>query len=243
MHPTGISVDESRLQAMSLFEDLTPESVNEIAAGGWLTEYPRGTRVLSRGDTLDGIYAVFDGRLKLYMLSCNGDERVLRVLQPGDVFGEAIMFNRFPSPVFVETLTAVQLAYFPRELVVDALVAHPDFTEAMLHNMSRLLRELIGDLETCCLQSARQRTVNYLLRGAEADATGGDERVRLPAAKAVVASTLNISAETFSRELHRLQQQGLIEIDKRVIHLRDREALVQAMDGNVPPEKSTAENQ
>jgi len=236
MHPTGISVDESRLRAIPLFEDLTPESVAEIAAGGWLTEHARGARVLSRGDMLDGLYAVFDGRLKLYMLSCNGDERVLRILQPGDCFGEAIMFNRFPSPVFVETLSPVQLAYFPRELVSDVLAAHPDFTQAMLRSMSRLLRELIGDLETCCLQTARQRTVAYLLRGAEADADG-HERVQLPAAKAVVASTLNISAETFSRELHRLQQQGLIEIEKRIIHVRDRDGLAAEIDAILTAER------
>lgn len=231
MHPTGISVDESRLRAMPMFEDLAAESITDIAAGGWLIEHPRGTRVLSRGDSLDGLYTVFEGRLKLYLLSCNGDERVLRVLQPGDSFGEAIMFNRFPSPVFVETLSAAQLAYFPRELVADVLAAHPDFTQAMLRGMSGLLRELISDLETCCLQTARQRTVGYLLRVAES-AASGVERVQLPAAKAVVASTLNISAETFSRELHRLQQRGLIEIDKRVIYVRDPEGLAAELDGH-----------
>ena len=42
---------------------------------------------------------------------------------------------------------------------------------------------------------------------------------------------LNMSAETFSRELHRLQGQGLIEIDRRTIYLRDKPALLDMTEG------------
>lgn len=234
MHSNGATIDENRLQRMPLFSDLSAESIAAIAGGGWMVRHNRGNRIISRGEHLDGLYTVFDGRLKLYMLSCGGDERVLRILQTGDTFGEAIMFNGIPSPVFVETISPVQLAYFPREVISGALEAHPDFTRSMLRGMSMLMRELIGDLEACCLQSARQRTVSYLLREALVDDLAG-ERVQLPAAKAVVASTLNISAETFSRELHRLQDLDLIEIEKRIIWLRDREGLEAIIEGGVLP--------
>ena len=212
-----------------LFESLDEAGLAEIARGGWMVEERRATRLLARGDLLDGLFIVIEGRLKLYMLSCNGDERVLRVLQPGDSFGEAIMFNQLPSPVFVDTLSQVRLAYFPRDVISAALTANPDFTTAMLASMSALMRNLIQDLETCCMQNAMQRTVNYLLRE-----IGNARVLTLPAPKAVVASTLNLSAETFSRELHRLQDGGFIEIDRRTIYLRDREGLTALAEGAPP---------
>ena len=230
MHSTGNPLDIDQLLEQPLFERLDRLSVEEIARGGWAIAHKRGVRVLSRGDRLDGLYTVFEGRLKLYMLSCNGDERVLRILQPGDSFGEAIMFNAIPSPVFVETLAPVRLGFFPRSVITDALASKPNFTASMLQGMSALMRELIRDLETCCLQNALQRTVSYLLREAEA-APPPHVEVQLPAPKAVVASTLNISAETFSRELHRLQDEGLIEINRRVIYLRDRKRLTAVGEG------------
>ena len=230
MHSTGIPLDADLLKELSLFADLDRAQVEAIARGGWLQEEPRATRILSRGDYLDGLYAVLEGHLKLYMLSCNGDERVLRILGPGDSFGEAIMFNSIPSPVFVETLCAVNLAYLPRQVISDALVRSPDFTAAMLRGMSALMRELITDLETCCLQNALQRTVSYLLRSA-ADRPPPHLEVCLPAPKSVIASTLNISAETFSRELHRLQDEGYIEINRRTIYLRDRDGLIALAEG------------
>ena len=230
MHSTGNPVPLSQIRALSLFEGLDEPLIKRIAQASWAVQQKRGARVFGRGDHLEGLYSVLEGNLKLYMLSCNGDERVLRILEPGDTFGEAIMFNAIPSPVFVDTLSAVRLAYFPRQVISEALARDPRFTMSMLQSMSAIMRNLILDLETCCLQNALQRTVNYLLREAQAGPAPHLE-VQLPAAKAVVASSLNISAETFSRELHRLQDEGLIEINRRTIYLRDRDALRTLAEG------------
>jgi CRP-like cAMP-binding protein len=238
MQPTGIPVDVEQLREQSLFRDLEQRYLESIARGGWTVERRRASRILGRGDHLEGLYTVFEGRLKLYMLSCSGDERVLRILGPGDTFGEAIMFNGIPSPVFVESLSPVRLGYFPRQTITRALNSNPQFTAAMLRSMSMIMTQLIADLESCCLQSAVQRTVNYLLRAADAGPAPHVE-VQLPAAKAVVASTLNISAETFSRELHRLKDRGLIEINRRTIYLRDRIGLM-AVGSGVISESETA---
>lgn len=232
MQPTGIPVDPYQLRGQSLFKDIDQRCLNALAQGAWTIEKRRAARIFGRGDHLDGLYTVFDGSLKLYMLSCNGDERVLRILGPGDTFGEAIMFNAIPSPVFVESLSPVRLGYFPSGVIHKALSSHPKFTLSMLRSMSRIMSQLITDLETCCLQSALQRTVSYLLRTADAGPPPHVE-VHLPASKAVVASTLNISAETFSRELRRLKDLGFIEIHRRTIHLRNRDGLIAEVTGEL----------
>ncbi|MDJ0739502.1 MAG: Crp/Fnr family transcriptional regulator [Gammaproteobacteria bacterium] len=231
MHPTGIPVDAEAMLDQPLFDRLDAASIGKIAQGGWVVEFERGARVLGRGEQLGGLYVLLDGRLKLYMLSCNGDERVLRVMSSGDSFGEAIMFNELPSPVFVDTLSAARLAFFPRDVITDALMKNPEFTTSMLRSMSVLMRNLIQDLETCCLQNALQRTANYLLREAR-NSPPPHVALTLPAPKAVIASTLNLSAETFSRELHRLKDHGVIEINRRVIYLRDKAALVALAEGS-----------
>jgi CRP-like cAMP-binding protein len=231
MHSNGNPVPRDQIRDLALFAAMDEDSLADIALGGWVVEHKRGTRVVGRGDFLEGLYTVLEGRLKLYMLSCHGDERVLRVLEPGATFGEAIMFNEIPSPVFVDTLSAVRLAYFPHSVISEALARDPQFTRTMLQSMSGVMRMLIQDLETCCLQNARQRIVNYLLRAADTVPPPHIE-IHLPAPKAVVASTLNISAETFSRELHRLHGKGLIEINRRTIYLREPDALRAIAEGS-----------
>lgn len=226
-------LDADVLSQIPLFSGLRFDSVEQIASVGSVVSFPRASRVLNRGDVLDGFYVVIQGHLKLFMLSCDGAERVLRVLEPGHSFGEAMMFNGFPSPVFVESLSTAELAYFPGDKVSTILTANADFGAAMLRSMSSLLRELIHDLEACCLMNARQRTIAYLLRAAEADGQP-QSRIHLPATKWIVASTLDLSPETFSRELHRLQDEGLIEINRRTIFFRNRAGLIEAIGGNTP---------
>lgn len=230
MHATGQPTEADRLNQVPFLAKLDEPDVVALAQRSVTLRHPRGTRVLSRGDYLEGLFVVLSGKLKLFMLSCNGDERVLRILQPGDSFGEAIMFNRIPSPVFVETLMHSELAFMPSEAITDALQRDQGFVLEMLRSMSGLMAALIGDLETACMQNAVQRTVNYLLREAM-NAPPPHMAVTLPAAKAVIASTLNLSAETFSRELHRLREKGLIEIDRRTVYLRDRAGLTRLADG------------
>jgi CRP-like cAMP-binding protein len=224
MYSNRVAIEIEQIADHALFRRLDAQAIIRIADSGWLLTQRRGDRVLSRGDALEGLYLVVDGKLKLYMLSCNGDERILRVLQKGDSFGEAIMFNRIPSPVFVDALAACRLAFFPRDAINEALTGQPDFVDGMLRNMSALMADLIRDLETCCTQSAAQRTVAYLLRQADLS-LAPHVALTMPAPKSVIASTLNLSAETFSRELHRLQDLGLIRVDKRVVHLLDKHKL------------------
>lgn len=224
MHAMGHPADTERLAQAPIFENLEQERVLDIVGRSRTVCHPRGVRVLSRGDRLDGLFVVLSGQLKLFMLSCSGTERVLQVVQAGESFGEAFMFKQIPSPVYVDTLRESELAFLPSEAIIDALRKDPDFVFSMLRNLSGLMELLIIDLETACMQNALQRTVNYLLREAERS-PAPHIGLTMSAPKAVVASTLNLSAETFSRELHRLQHHGYIKIERRVIKLADRNAL------------------
>lgn len=100
----------------------------------------------------------------------------------------------------------------------------------MLRKMSGLIAVLITDLETACMQNALQRTISNLLREVE-KSPAPHVGLTMPAPKTVIASTLNLSAETFSREPHRLQSHGFIEIERRVSYLRNRDGLRSLADG------------
>ena len=85
---------------------------------------------------------------------------------------------------------------------------------------------LLEDLEGCCLLSAGERVERYLIRNVRrCERFVNKGQVQLPACKSLVASSLNLSAETFSRELHRLAAERLVTIDRRTIHVHDIEAL------------------
>ncbi|MBO0615310.1 winged helix-turn-helix domain-containing protein [Thiothrix fructosivorans] len=78
----------------------------------------------------------------------------------------------------------------------------------------------------CCLRNAHQRVNDFLLKNVKPLGRSRSQGVvSLPVSKAMLASSLNLSAETFSRELHNLSEMGLIRVERTAIHVYDLEQL------------------
>ena len=58
MHSTGAAIDPESLAGSELFSDLGESGIAALAAQGWVVRLERASRVLSRGDRLDGLYVV-----------------------------------------------------------------------------------------------------------------------------------------------------------------------------------------
>jgi CRP-like cAMP-binding protein len=82
---------------------------------------------------------------------------------------------------------------------------------------------LLLDVEGYSLHSGMQRLIGYLLRDVDlgSDEDFGVVTVSFPVAKATIASRLSLTPEYFSRVLHQLESEGLIEIDKREVRILD----------------------
>ncbi|ROR29528.1 Crp/Fnr family transcriptional regulator [Inmirania thermothiophila] len=210
------------LAGIPLFQQLDPRHLEEIAAGTRVVELARGEILFHKGDRPTGFHCVLEGQIKLAMLSEDGAEKVLELLGPGRTFGEAVMFLDRPYPAYAQALRASRLLHVGRCAVLRHIEDDPAFARALLSGLAQRLHHLVREVEDLTLHSATQRVIGYLL-GDEPD--GGRHSVRLPASKAVVASRLNLTPETFSRVLHELGARGLVTVEGRTVHLRDVEGL------------------
>ncbi|MBK5963593.1 hypothetical protein CCR95_05685 [Thiocystis minor] len=125
-----------------------------------------------------------------------------------------------PCPLHAQTLADSCLLFVDLNRVRLAIERWPEVAFRMLTLVAERAQRLTADLEVCCLHSAIQRVAGFLLREAVSDPASPDHaELVLPAAKTVVASSLNLSPETFSRELHGLARRGLIEVERRRIRI------------------------
>jgi len=205
---------------MTMLRDLRPDAQRFIAGGCYLRTASKGRVVCEKGSLLDGFFFIVRGRIKLAVLSADGSERVIDILLPGSSFGESAALLQQPCPTHAEALCDTRLLFVECERLQQALVRWPEVAFAVLGNVARRVYDLTRNLEECCLHSARQRVASFLLRDSSHDETGSDPAaVELPAAKVVVASSLNLTAETFSRELHDLAREGIVDIERRTIRI------------------------
>jgi CRP-like cAMP-binding protein len=212
------------LRELPAFAALGEEPARFIAGGSLLRTATRGQILCEKGSRPSGFQCVLEGGVKLAVLSALGTERVLDILQPGRVFGLAAILLDEPCPVFAESISECRILVIGRERILAAIAEWPEVSGILLRMMAGDIHRLVHDLEACCLMSARQRLVDFLLQEGRCRSESPDRAVVvLPAAKALIASSLNISAETFSRELHELARRGLVAIERRTI-------LIQSLD-------------
>jgi CRP-like cAMP-binding protein len=202
------------------FAAIPSDALRFLAGGCYTRRASRGQVLCERGGIPKGFFVLVSGRVKLSILSKDGAERVLDIVLPGRTFAETASVLEQPCPLHAEALVDSQLVFVDIGRVREAIELWPQVANLMLAIVARRAQHLTADLEACCLHSAAQRVAGFLLRDADCDPRNADVGyVTLPAAKTVVASSLNLTAETFSRELHALARRGLVEVERREIRI------------------------
>lgn len=209
------------LANIPLFREMTPEEIERIAQGTRELHLTRGDVLFQRGDPSSGFYVVVYGQIKLALSSPQGIEKVVELFGPGQSFGEAVMFMGKPYPVYSQALADSLVLHITKSVVFGGIDNDPAFCRKMLAGLSIRLHRLIHYVESFSLRSSVQRVIGYLLQDLEEIEEGQDIHINLPANKNVIASNLNITPETFSRILHNLSDEGLIEVKGKDVRIRD----------------------
>jgi CRP-like cAMP-binding protein len=200
--------------------------VAAVGAGSQVLRVGRSETVCAAGAHRKGCYWLLAGKVKIALLGRDGGERVMDVVLPGTGFGETTLWSDGLDNLCAEALVDSELLFVGCAAVNAAVERSAAFARALMRRMCTQSARLLEDLEGCCLLSASERVERYLIQNARrSERFGNHGEVQLPACKSVVASSLNLSAETFSRELHRLAGERLLTIDRRTIYLHDIGAL------------------
>lgn len=76
------------LRTLGLFGDLTPEELRGLSSLSTMNHYRRGEFLFHTGETADRLYFLHEGTVQVSSISPEGDERILGVFGPGDIFGQ-----------------------------------------------------------------------------------------------------------------------------------------------------------
>lgn len=206
---------EVLLAGAPLFKSLDAATLARLAAACTRRALKRGETLFRKGDPATGMYIVVYGEIKLVATTPARGPRLTGIVGPGRSLGEPVMFLERPAPVEAQAASDALLLHLPKEAVFDEIERNPGFARRMISGLSQRVERLVRELELQALGSGQQRFVTYLLRHCT-DRTK-PVVVTLPAAKAEIASQLNLTPEHFSRILHELQQAELLQVHGRTI--------------------------
>ena len=182
-----------------------------------------GEHVFREGDPFEAIAAVRAGTVKTYVIDRDGHEHVQGFHLPGEVIGlNAIDGDRYPcNAVALDTVMLCRFS-FPKISVLAARV--PGLQRELFRLLSRDIGRaalLAGDW------SADQRVAAFLVGMSRRLAARGfsASHFQLTMARTDIANYLRLAPETVSRVLRRMQDDGLLAVERRAVSLLDRERI------------------
>jgi CRP-like cAMP-binding protein len=218
---TAFSPEErSVLARLPLFAGLSEDAVAALLSGARIKAVPRNGTIFMQGDRAANFFVVFDGWVKLFRITEDGEESVIGVFARGESFAEAAIFDNQDYPVNAVAAVDSRLLTIPAESFLGELQSNPSYALNIMASMSRHLRQLVQQIEQLSVRSAAERLAGFLVR--LSSQSEGPAVVILPLEKSLIAGRLGMQPETFSRALAKLAKRGVrcsgnvVEIDDLV---------------------------
>ena len=217
------------LRAGGLFAPLSDDELAFLAARTSVRKFASGELLFSEGDRCKGFYLIASGRVRIFKTSANGREHVLAVEGPGSSIAELPVFDGGNYPASAVAADDSELLFISREDFRSMCLEHPEIALKVLQVVGARLRRLVGIIEELSFTTVRHRLIAWLLRRARTDGPTFTMDVN----HQEIASQIGTVRELVSRNLARLQAQGLIAIEGRQITIADADGLQADLDSVV----------
>jgi CRP/FNR family transcriptional regulator len=220
------------LAAVPLFSGLSPDEVRQLAPRFVRKRYGQGELLFSEGDPCRGLYIIDAGRLRIFKSSPSGREQVLAVEGPGSSVAELPVFDGGPYPASVSAVEDSLILFISRQDLRAFCLERPEVALKMLAVVGARLRRLVGIIEELSFTTVRQRLVAALVRLAQSAGrhTAQGIEFELPGTHQELAHQLGTVRELVSRNLMRLQAEGLLQVDARSIVVLDMPGLTALLE-------------
>jgi CRP/FNR family transcriptional regulator, cyclic AMP receptor protein len=169
--------------------------------------------VYAQGNPADFIFYVQDGRLKVSVVSEEGKEAVVAILQPGNFFGEECLTGHKLRMATVRALTECVLLRIPKASIIRALHDYPDFFELFTtYLMERSIR-VREDLVDQLLHSTERRLARLLLILANCETKDRPNPIVPKINQETLAEMIGTTRTHVNFFMNKFRQLGFIEYD------------------------------
>ena len=222
----------SILKNVGIFSSLSEPEFAFLTAHVVQRKFSAGEMIFSEGEPCAGLYVVEAGHVRIFKSSAGGREQVLSIDGPGGSIAELPVFDDGPYPASAQAVTDCSLLFFSKKDFHALCAQHPQVAVKVLRVVGARLRRLVGIIEELSFTTVRHRLAALLVRLAKSNGArkGNGFTITLPANNNELAAQIGTVRELVSRNLSRLQSEGLIEMDGRTVVIRNLTKLEAELD-------------
>jgi CRP/FNR family cyclic AMP-dependent transcriptional regulator len=176
---------------------------------------PRGGIILNEGDAGDSLFAIANGRVKVFIGDEDGREITLKMLGPGDFFGELSLIDQEPRSASVSAVEATTLKVLSYKAFHDCLARFPGIAFAVMNRLAKRLRDADRKISNLALMDVYGRVASTLLDLAVS--SDGKLVIGVRLSQQDIANMVGASREMVNRILRDLSERGYISVEAKQI--------------------------
>lgn len=213
------------LQQSPIFTALNDDELTDLAALSHERRCAAGEMVFWEDDPSDWFYLIAEGSIKVTKSASGGKEVILAFFGPGEMFGEAAVFENQPYPASTQAISATRLIGVRKSDFLAFLLRHPEVALKIIGILSSRLRESQSRLRDLAVERVEQRLARLLLRlSARLGAT-------LPFTRQELSDMAGTTTETTIRVLGAWKNRGVIRSGRGAITISDEARLKELAAG------------
>jgi CRP-like cAMP-binding protein len=212
------------LASHALFAGLGGRVLEELLAQAVGRDLAQGELLFRAGDPGGQLYAVLDGRVRIYVEGAGGAEITLNLLGAGEVFGEIAMLDGAARTASAAALEPSRLLQLRRESVLAAMRHHPELAERIILLLCRRLRWTSEQVEDSAFLPLAARLAKRLLSLTD----DGVNRLRL--SQRDLAALVGASREAVNKLLAQWRMDGVIRQRRQELTVVDAQALQRVLE-------------
>lgn len=218
----------------SCFANVFPDFLSELKYEKSCSIYKKGQIIFQEDNRALGVYCLYSGNVKLFKYGPDVREQIVRIVQPGDLFGHRALIGSRLYCINAQALSDAAVCFFTAENFIQIARKSPEITHRIIVALSDLLEETENQLTSLAQKSVRERLAETLLRlcnGQNEQDPSGSAVINL--SREDLANMVGSATETVIRLLSEFRTEKLIAISGRKIQLLDIAGLQKVAHANV----------
>lgn len=207
------------------------KALEDLFMAGQALRYSKGDIVMRGDEEVTQVCYIGKGHVKIYSINDQGDEYIHIIYKTGDIFPLIQIFNQSaPRRIFYEALDSSVVWKLPKEKFLDYIKSNSNTaTYALLSQLADQFNIFADRLDNLEYRTAYERVVYRLLFLAGRFGRQIDKGLLIdaPITHKIIANSINLSRESVSREMEKLQADNLITAVKGRIVIKDIKRLSQ----------------